>query len=119
LTPVDKAVITTKLSLVFVGVSSAILSELHESDGIEAANLWNSIFRGCLVFCYVIANVWIFVPPWMRKRSGALQLANFSQSPETHHNELFDVDPPQSKPAVSALPPTVQKGSRYGACENQ
>eukprot|EP01052_Picozoa_sp_SAG31_P024813 SAG31_NODE_2136_length_6360_cov_5.316882_2_plen_115_part_00 len=103
----------------FAGVSSTILYEVHEIGGIEASNLWNNIFRYILIFGYVTANLWIFVPPWMQHRRGASQLVNFLQSPQTHVNGLFENEPTESEPAKSTLPPTIAEGSRYVAYGNK
>lgn len=74
LTKIDVIIVISTVSLALTGAVSLILVSVHEAFGQDVADWWNLRVELAMVGFYVLANLVVFVPAWLKRRSEAAQL---------------------------------------------
>ena len=77
LTKIDIVIVLTIVSLALTGLAVLVIAKVHEDAGARTAKRWNRIVEVTLIVSFVLANLIIFVPAWVRQRKG---MADLSQS---------------------------------------
>jgi hypothetical protein len=80
LTKIDAVIVLTTCSLAFTGIASLALAKVHEKLGQEVADLWNFYVEIGMIVGYVLFNLVIFVPTWMKQRSAIKRLSEFTEA---------------------------------------
>ena len=117
LTKIDVTIVISTISLALTGLFSMALAKLHKEIGEEVAERWNMIAGTSLSSFYVLANLVIFVPAWLKQRSAVAQLSTSYKRASTAHAERTS-DSEKNPMIVGGVgettpPPTVREGHEY------
>ena len=121
LTPIDAVIVLTTVTITLIGIISLVLSKVEADLGEDAAERWNLIAEVAIFLSYVIANLIIFVPPYLELRRAVAKLTPKLTKGHTQQDggtySLFTNNPTvQEWPILTSQErplPTVKEGCTY------
>ena len=80
LTKIDSVIIMTTSSIAFAGIASQVLVAVHADSGEQAADYWNQVLWIGVSTLYVVLNILIFIPAWLRQSRSVARMHERSTS---------------------------------------
>eukprot|EP01052_Picozoa_sp_SAG31_P033167 SAG31_NODE_3714_length_3957_cov_3.388025_4_plen_405_part_00 len=68
LTKIDKIIVVNLIFLGATALTTVVIADVHARSGEDVANHWNKVLEVIFVALYVLVNVIIFVPAFIKKR---------------------------------------------------
>jgi hypothetical protein len=106
LTKIDVVIVMTTISLAFTGLASLGIAHIHVEVGEDVARDWNWGMEISLIAVYVLANIWIFMPPCFKQMRGARRMDSYKRL------QNMDIEASDAETGGD-LPPTVEPSSDY------
>jgi competence protein ComGC len=120
LTKIDIVIVLTIVSLALTGLAVLVIAKVHEDAGAKTAERWNRIVEVTLIVSFVLANLIIFVPAWVRQRKAMADLSQSKRKVSDRVAQTNPLDDGIEDPSVTATGPVglwasgiVEEGHDY------